>query len=172
MSRWTAISDYDYDAECGNLEPEEDEAMDLPTLAEMQAHRRAPQKGVPHQIVKEEKKAAKAQNEDTFRKAVWKRDEGKCRATGKPLAKSGTTDWDKLGEVDHSVPRSLAPERIFDVSNGLLLSKRLNRLRKAVCVEQPEYRVFDYTGPDDRSLPQHFTWRDPRTGKITKQRIG
>ncbi len=144
-----------------------------PSLAEIQATRRATPKHqiVPNVITKEARRQAKKQNADTFRKAVWARDKGICRATGVKLAKSGTTDPHTLGEVDHSIPRSLAPDRIYDVTNGLLISKFLNRLRKVVCAEAPEHLMFDYSGPDDRGLPQTFTWRD-RTGRITKQRVG
>jgi hypothetical protein len=85
--------------------------------------------------------------------------------------KSGTIDGMKLGEVDHSIPRSLAPERIYDVSNGLLIEKDLNRLRKVACPEAPEHRMFNYTGPDDRGEPQTFLWRD-KTGRITKTKVG
>jgi len=143
----------------------------LPTLAELQQRRRAQPKGRPHML---EKKAAKQSKEElakAFRDAVWKRDRYRSRATGKPLKRSGTTDWSELGEVDHSIPRSLAPERIYDVGNGLLLSKEENRLRKVVCPRAPEHRLFDYTGPDDRSQPQTFTWRN-EDGKVTKQRVG
>jgi hypothetical protein len=140
-------------------------------LSDVQQTRRAPQKGRPAMLEREDKRKAKTANGDTFRAAVWKRDQGKCRATGVQLVKSGTTDAKKLGEVDHSIPRSLAPERVYDVGNGLLLQKFLNRLRKVVCRNAPEHKYFDYTGPDDRSLPQTFTWRDD-DGTVTKTRIG
>lgn len=133
--------------------------------------RKACAKPLPRQLVKEQKAQDKADKGDAFRKAVWKRDEGKCRATGVPLVKSGTTDWEKLGEVDHAYPRSTAPELIYVVGNGLLLQKRLNRLRKVACPKAPEFRMFSYTGPDDRSQPQTFIWRD-EDGKETKRRIG
>ncbi len=144
---------------------------DLPTLAEMQAIRRAPRKGLPPVLERKARKKSKDEQAQAFRDAVWARDKGKSRATGRKIVKSGTTEWAKLGEVDHSIPRSLAPERIYDVSNGLLLSKEENRLRKVACAEAPEYRLFDYSGPDDRSLPQLFVWRD-KTGRIVKQREG
>ncbi len=145
--------------------------LNAPTQDDLDRLRERVKKPMPHQVVKADEKKTKADKDAKFRLAVWKRDEGKSRATGKPLVKSGL-DWHALGEVDHSIPRSLAPERIYDVSNGLLLSKWENRMRKVACREQPEYRVFDYTGPDDRSKPQRFVWRDPQTGKITKERKG
>ncbi len=143
----------------------------LGTLVDAQRTRRATPKGKPHAIVKQETDKVKADKAEAFRKAIWKRDKGRCRATGVPLVKSGTTDATKLGEVDHSIPRSLAPDRIYDTSNGLLLQKALNRLRKAACIHAPEHRYFDYSGPDNRALKQTFVWRDD-DGKITKTRVG
>jgi hypothetical protein len=146
--------------------------MPLPTKDEVSSLRGAPAKGLPPVLERKERKKTKEQLAKDFRDAIWKLDKGKSRATGKKLVHGGTTDWAQLGEVDHAIPRSLAPERIYDVSNGLLLSKEENRLRKVACVDTPEYRVFDYTGPDDRRQPQTFVWRDRKTGRITKQRIG
>lgn len=145
--------------------------MNLPTLAEAMRERCARQKGLPPVLERKARKKLKMDKDQAFREAIWKRDEGCSRATGRSLTKSGTTDWAKLGEVDHAIPRSLDPSRIYDTSNGLLLSKEENRLRKVPCAEAPEFRMFDYAGPDDRSLPQLFTWRDVH-GRITKQRIG
>jgi 5-methylcytosine-specific restriction endonuclease McrA len=144
---------------------------DLPTLAECRVKPCAPPKGVPRQIAKERKQKSKDDQGKAFRDEVWARDQGRCRATGATLVRSGTVDDQKLGEVDHSIPRSLAPERLYDTSNGLLLQKRLNRLRKAACIHAPEHKYFDYTGPDNRALPQHFVWRDDE-GKVVKERIG
>lgn len=143
----------------------------LPTLADERVKPNAPQKGVPAPIAKERKQKSKADQGKTFRDEVWARDGGKCRATGTPLLRSGTVDDTKLGEVDHSYLRSLAPERIYDTSNGLLLQKRLNRLRKARCVHAPEHHYFDYTGPENRALTQRFVWRDD-DGKVTKETRG
>jgi hypothetical protein len=128
-------------------------------------------KPVPSALRKEKRDAEKKLNAKTFRDAVWKRDKGRSRATGQPLKKSGTTDWNLLGEVDHAIPRSLAPERIYEVGNGILLSKKENRLRKVPCPRAPEFRLFDYTGNEDRSFPQAFVWRD-EDGRIVKQRLG
>ena len=146
---------------------------DLKTLAEQAAARfgKPMPKPAPRVVTKEKDDKTKAEKGKTFRDAIWGRDKGCCRATGDPLLRSGTTDAKKLGEVDHAYPRSLAPERIYDVANGLLLSKYLNRLRKAVCPKAPEHRLFDYAGPEDRGKPQTFIWRDD-TGKVTKTRIG
>lgn len=128
-------------------------------------------KPMPAVIAREDKKKAKKLTDEDFRAAIWKLDAGKSRATGKPLVRSGTIDPHELGEVDHAIQRSLAPERIYDTSNALLLSKWENRARKVVCPRAPEFKVFDYSGPDNRRLPQTFLWRDA-DGKITKTRIG
>ncbi|HEX8030318.1 MAG TPA: hypothetical protein VF491_17710 [Vicinamibacterales bacterium] len=147
-------------------------ALNLPTMDEVNAKPHATPKHqmTPDVLAKEERRKSKKQNAETFRAAVWARDHGRCRATGVTLSKAGT-DPHSVGEVDHSIPRSLAPERIYDVTNGVLLSRFLNRLRKVACAEAPEHRMFDYSGPDDRSQPQKFTWRD-RTGKVVKEHIG
>lgn len=144
---------------------------DLPTLADVQRTPRATGKGLPHMLEKKAAKQAKQDKDDAFRDEIWTLDHGRSRATGKLLKRSGTTDWSELGEVDHSIPRSLAPDRIYDVSNGLLLSKEENRLRKVPCPRAPEFRMFDYSGPDDRRQPQTFVWRDA-DGHITKTRVG
>lgn len=147
----------------------------LPTLAEQGRCATPKHKIVPRVIEKEEKRKTKAANAETFRAEVWKRDEGRSRATGEPLVKSGTTDPHRLGEVDHSIPRSLAPERVYDVANGILLSKWENRARKVACPEAPEFRLFDHfpvtPGATDCGKPRRFVWRD-KTGRITKERIG
>lgn len=146
--------------------------LNLPYMAEVNAKPHATPKHqiVPRVVAREDQKKAKAKNDEAFRKAVWARDKGLCRATGTPLAKSGT-DPKRVGEVDHSIPRSLAPELIYEVSNGVLLSRYLNQLRKVACAEAPEYRMFDYTGPSDRGKPQTFRWRD-KTGTVIKETKG
>ena len=144
---------------------------DLQTMDQVNAEPRAPQKGVPRMLTKKARQQEALDKGEAFRKAVWNRDNGCSRATGRKLVKSGTTDWALLGEVDHSVPRSLAPDRIYDVSNGILLSKEENRLRKIPCPRAPEYKLFDYDGPDDRREPQTFIWLD-LDGKITNNMIG
>lgn len=146
-------------------------SLNLPTLDEINARPHAPAKGLPHQLVKQAEKKAAVKKDDAFRAEIWKLDGGRSRATGRTLVKSGTTDWEKLGEVDHSIPRSLAPDRLWDVTNALLLSKAENRLRKVCCLHAPEHRYFDYSGPDDRRQPQTFVWRDD-DGTVTKTRRG
>lgn len=127
-------------------------------------------KGLPTPLKKEEKRLSKIAQGVAFRKAVWKRDEHKSRATGKPLIRSGT-DYHKAGEVHHVIPRSLAPERLYDVSNGILLSMHEHQLAEAVCPGDPQFRLLDINGDDDRGQPQRFIWRDA-DGKIAKERIG
>ncbi len=147
--------------------------MNLPTMAEVAASRAGKSfpKGQPRVVAQEARKKAKGDQGKRFRDEVWARDRGLCRATGKPLSRSGTIDPEHLGEVDHSIPRSLAPERIYDTSNGLLLQKKLNRLRKAACLHAPEHRYFDYSGPDNRALPQTFRWRND-DGKVIRETKG
>lgn len=147
-------------------------AWQLPTLGAINARPHASQKaGLPTPLAKKAKAKAKEDRGKQFRAEVWARDGWKSRATGKPLVKSGTTDWALLGEVDHAYPRSTCPERIYDTSNGILLSKEENRLRKVRCPRAPEFAMFDYSGPDNRSLPQDFVWRDA-DGNVTKRMKG
>ena len=143
--------------------------LDLPVLGSPSVQRDNA-KPIPSILVKDEKKKSKAKKDETFRAAVWTRDGGKSRATGKPLNKSGM-DPHAIGEVDHVIDRSLAPERIYDVSNGILLSKWENRAKKTPCPLAPEHRLFSVTGPDDRSKPQTFTWRD-KHGTVIKTTKG
>lgn len=140
----------------------------LPTAAQVNAVRRATPKGIPTVLAKAEKKKSKEKAEKEFRAAVWARDKGQSRATGKPLAKSGT-DYDRVGEVHHVLKRSTHPDAVYDPTNGLLLSKTEHRLAETACPNAPDKMLLDITGPDDRGKPQKFVWRDIH-GKATKTR--
>jgi hypothetical protein len=145
---------------------------DLPTLADMAASRRgqAQPKGIPTPLVKAEKKKTKAQQEKDFRRAVWTRDKGRSRASGKPLAKSGS-DYTKVGEVHHLLKRSTHPEDRLNPSNGILLSKDEHVRAETVCPNDPAHCLLDIVGPTDRSQPQVFIWRDIH-GTEVRRRIG
>jgi 5-methylcytosine-specific restriction endonuclease McrA len=131
----------------------------------------APAKSLPHQLVKKAADKAKLDRGLQMRNEVWARDGGKSRATGRPLVRTGTTDWTRLGEVDHTIPRSLDPANVYRPSHALLLSKEENRLRKVGCPKAPQFRMFDYSGPKNRALPQRFVWRDVN-GHITRETEG
>lgn len=141
---------------------------ELPTLAD----RPAPnlQKGLPAPLVKAEKAKTKKQAEAEFRAAVWTRDEGKSRASKKPLSKSGT-DWKRVGEVHHVLARSTDPDKRLDPSNGILLSKLEHSLAEAHCPNDPKHCLLDIQGPVDRAKPQTFIWRDIH-GKQLRRRVG
>src|SRR5581483_249746 len=152
----------------------------LPTLAEVRAtrSRACPKAGLPTVLARKARQESKADRGKAFRDAVWKRDKGRSRATGKKLTRvdsrtpgASLLPWSDVGEVDHAYPRSTAPERVYDVQNGILLSKEENRLRKVACAKAPEFRRFSYTWPEDRGKPQVFIWRD-ETGTITKETRG
>ena len=143
----------------------------LPTMAEVNAKPHAPSKGLPIALEKKERKQAKKDKDDAFRDDIWKLDNGCSRATGKPLRRGGTTSWDELGEVDHVINRSTAPELVYERSNGILLSKMENRLKKTPCPQAPEHYMFEVSGPENRRLPQTFVWRD-QTGKIVRRTVG
>ena len=150
------------------------------TMAEVNAEKRATPKHEmkPAAVTKAEKRQSKEDKAEAFRNDVWLRDKSRCRATGvklqraKRLGATSEADLKKLGDVDHAYPRSTHPDRIYDVSNGLLLQSWLNLQRKVSCTEAPEFKVFDYEGPDDRSQPQRFIWRHRKTGVIVKERLG
>lgn len=157
---------------------------ELPSMSSRQRERYATPKHAmkPAGITKAEKRQSKEDKAKAFRDGVWLRDNGRCRATGVKLQRSkrlGATseaDLKKLGDVDHSFPRSTHPEHLYDVEFGILLQAWLNLQRKVACVEMPECKVFDYEavtpGDNDRGKPQKFIWRHPKTGAIVKTRIG
>jgi hypothetical protein len=145
---------------------------DLVVLTDRRGERYAtPKHEIPKTpLVKEEKRKAKKASEVTFRKGVWKRDKSRSRASRTPLARSGS-DFHKVGEVHHVIPRSLAPERVYDVANGILLSKHEHALAETVCSNAPDRRLLDISGPDDRGEDQLFIWRD-KDGNELKRHIG
>lgn len=134
----------------------------------------APPKGKPAVIEREEKRQSKVKAEDVARDACWKRDRGICRATGVPLVRSGATDPRKLGECDHTILRSKDVTRKYDVSNLVLISKYLNRLRKVRCQNAGQFLRFDHEpvtpGDEDCGNARRFIWRDD-DGNITKETI-
>lgn len=145
-----------------------------PTLGEEQQKRRAEQKGKPAVIEREDKRKSKVKAEDVARARCWKRDRGICRATGVALVRSGTTDPNKLGECDHTILRSKDVTRKYDVSNLVLISKFLNRMRKVRCVNAGQFMRFDHEpvtpGDEDCGHARRFIWRDDN-GTITKETI-
>ena len=144
--------------------------LDLPYLGERPRCATPKHEIVPSVITKDERRKKKVLKAGEFRAAVWKRDEGKSRASGKPLAKSGT-DPHRLGEVHHVLKRSTHPEDIYNPENGILLSKFEHALAETACALAPEHCLLEIDGSEDRGKPQKFTWRD-RTGTITKETRG
>ena len=126
--------------------------------------------GLPAPLAKKAKQKAKGDKDEAFRNAIWRLDRGRSRATGRKLQHSGL-DWDGIGEVDHVINRSTAPDRVYDLSNGILLSKTENRLKKVRCLHAVEFFMFSIEGPDDRRKPQRFIWRDA-DGKVIKETRG
>lgn len=66
---------------------------------------------------------AKQKADAAFRKAVWKRDEGRCRACGKRVERSLAL-MPTRGEVHHIAKRSKEPGLLTDPRNGVLLCAR------------------------------------------------
>lgn len=121
-------------------------------------------------ITNETKRVDKKLKGEHFRADVWTRDKKRSRASKTPLSRSGT-DPHKVGEVHHVIPRSLAPERVYDVANGLLLTRFEHALAETACPNDPAHHYLDIVGPDDRGQLQTFIWRD-RDGKETKRTVG
>ena len=95
---------------------------DLPTLAEMQAQRRAVPK---HALMtKLEDKTAKVKADTkallAFRAAVWLRDGGKCRVCHVKVLKTLSLTA-KRGEVHHRRGRRVAPADRYTVAEAVLL---------------------------------------------------
>ncbi len=124
----------------------------------------------PRVIAKAEKKQTKDKAEAAFRLAVWERDRGQSRASGKPLGRSGTAS-DRIGEVHHVLARSTDPDKRLDVSNGILLSRAEHQLAETACAGDPSKCYLDINGPVDRGKPQVFIWRDS-SGKELRRRQG
>lgn len=127
-------------------------------------------KGLPRVLTKQARKQTKDALAKDFRRAVWIRDRGRSRASGKPLAKSGS-DYDRIGEVHHEYKRSTHPERIYDVSNGVLLSKTEHALAETRCPSAPQFFMLSRKGPDDLGEPQRWIWRNAHGG-VVRERIG
>lgn len=116
-------------------------------------------KSLPTPLRKAAQQQTKAAADRAFRAGVWTRDQGRSRASGKPLSKSGT-NWRTVGEVHHVFARSTDPDKRLDVSNGILLSKEEHALAETNCPNDPAHCLLDIEGPTDRALPQTFIWRD------------
>jgi len=143
---------------------------DLPTLGELQARPRATPKPMPHLVTKKSKQATQKRTEAAFRAAVWKRDEGKSRASGRKLSRSAM-DWDTRGEVHHVLKRSTNPEGKWLPARGILLSKTEHKLAETRCPQAPEHHMLEILGGGDLGQLQAFVWRDVN-GVELKRRIG
>lgn len=121
-------------------------------------------------LEREAKRKTKKQLEAEFRAAVWARDEGKSRASGRPLKKSAVSAKD-VGEVHHVLARSTDPDKRLDVSNGILLSREEHMLAETACPANPMRCLLNIDGPLDRGKPQRFVWLDVN-GKELKRRTG
>lgn len=142
----------------------------LQTMAEVNAAPHAPKKGLPYKLQQEDKKAKKVEAEDACREAVWLRDGGKSRASGRKMSRTAK-GWDQRGEVHHVDKRSTHPETKLDPSVQLLLSKKEHTLAEAACPNMPKFYMLDIEGPANRALPQTFIWRDV-DGNEKKRTLG
>lgn len=98
----------------------------LPTLAEVNAKPRACPKGPSRLDEKAKQQTANDTGIRNFRRAVWKRDEGKCRCCGVAVEKSLSLT-PKQGQVHHIAKRSRWPELLTDPRNGILLCAKCHQ---------------------------------------------
>lgn len=106
--------------------------VNVPTQAEVEAMRRGRSfwKGTPPVVERAKKRAAKQTAEDKFRAAVWERDGGVSRCSGRPVLHAHT-DNRKRGEVAHLKARSTAPGQKLDPANACLLTAEEHALSDA-----------------------------------------
>lgn len=69
-----------------------------------------------------QRKRDRDKQSEAFRDAIWERDGGKDRATGKPVWRSLEGSIHERGDVAHLKCRRVMPEWKTDVRRGLLLS--------------------------------------------------
>lgn len=84
-------------------------------------------KGTPPTQERQAKKRAVQSEEDKARSAVWARDKGRDRATGKPL-KRNSANPDERGEWCHLKGRRVKPEWKTDPRRQILLSATNHQL--------------------------------------------
>jgi hypothetical protein len=135
----------------------------LPTPEEVAALRRAQGfgKGTPPVLARHEKRKAKRTAEETFRQAVWARDGGVSRCSGKPLLHA-SLDPDRRGEVAHLKARSTNPREKVNPANGVLLSATEHALSDARTAGGKV--LLEIKGTDARKLLR-FIRRD-QSGKV------
>lgn len=107
-------------------------SIGVPTPQEVEALRRGKtlSKGKPQVVERAEKRNAKQSAEDAWRDAIWLRDGGVSRASGKPVYRAHT-DNRKRGECAHLDARSTSPEKKYDERNGVLLTAEEHALSDA-----------------------------------------
>jgi hypothetical protein len=127
--------------------------------------RRACPKGIPTVLAQADKRTAKAKAEDAFKEAVWKRDGGISRASGKPVYHAHT-DPRQRGEVAHLSARSTKPEAKWKPENGILLTAEEHKLSDARTAGGTV--LLEIRGTDARKALT-FVRRD-RNGKVLWKR--
>lgn len=105
------------------------------------------------------KKHADRMSPVAFRKAVWDRDGGRCRATGQRLERG-------QGDVAHLKCRRVRPDWKTDPDRAILLSAEMHRLSDARGNNRLTLADLD-TGlaPEDARKLIRFTLRD-RDGRV------
>ena len=112
----------------------------LPTMAELHAQRRAVPKGTrpgapaprsatpaPTKAKTHPRRPDALKAEQACRAKVWKRDQGRSRASGTPVVKGHDSELQR-GEVAHIRSRSASPAKKWDPDNCVLLTAEEHRL--------------------------------------------
>lgn len=127
------------------------DSLDLPSLAVEQNRRRtlAPVRATV--LEQRDKRAAKDTAERRRNEAVWERDKGICRATGRPLVKASPVAA-KRGEVAHlpSATRSTNPATKNDPAKCVLLSAEIHALSDARTAGAKGLPLVEIIGTDAR----------------------
>lgn len=140
----------------------------LPSLDDERRIARAVPKGLPHVLAREQKKQAKADQEEAFKAAVWDRDKGISRASDKPLKRAHLNPA-KCGHVHHRRKRSTAPAEKYDPKNGVLLSALEHELAETRCPANTRHFLLDIYGPADSGQVLTFVKRDAEGREIWRR---
>lgn len=122
-------------------------------------------KGKPGVVLREERRQSREGAADAFRAEVWRLDEGRDRATGKPVFRC-SPDPDRHGEVAHLKGRRVRPEWLTDPKRAILLSRTNHKLHHAA---GRGGTLLEIIGTDARK-PLTFIRRD-WDGKVLWRRI-
>lgn len=73
---------------------------------------------------KKARRTKRAGRGKAFRQAVWDASDGTCVDCSRRVIRTLDFDLPNAGHVAHVVPKSVAPERAFDTTNGVIKCSR------------------------------------------------